>query len=228
MSTKQNTKILRLVKTILDIIFGLLIFASVFLAIWIVLSPVILNVTDVVIMSSVPVAIGTGSEPRIEVEVAGADARGIQNAYLDEAQGTLRLETSDWYLIFISNLAKLLTALIFISNLAKLLTAIGITYVIYLLRSLIKAILQGDVFTEENVMLMRRTGYMVLIVAFVKAAAEYFAAYEILRQLTIVKPPLSLPSPFQSEVILASLLILVLAQVWSYGLELERERALTI
>ena len=176
MSTNQNTKILRLVKTILDIIFGLLVVASVFLAIWIVLSPVILNVTDVVIMSSVPVAIGTGSEPRMEVEVAGADAQGIQNAYLDEAQGTLRLETSDWYLIFISNLAKLLTA-------------IGITYVIYLLRSLIKAILQGDVFTEENVMLMRRTGYLVLIVAFVKAAAEYFAAYEILRQLTIVKPP---------------------------------------
>jgi hypothetical protein len=215
MSTKQNTKILRLVKTILDIIFGLLVFASVFLAIWIVLSPVILNVTDVVIMSSVPVAIGTGSEPRMEVEVAGAEAKGIQAAYLDEAQGTLRLETNDWYLIFISNLAKLLTA-------------IGLTYLIYLLRSLIKAILQGDVFTEENVMLMRRTGYLVLIVAFVKAAAEYFAAYEILRQLTIVKPPLSLPSPFQSEVILASLLILVLAQVWSYGLELERERALTI
>ncbi len=215
MSTKQKTKILRLVKTILDIIFGLLVFASVFLAIWIVLSPVILNVTDVVIMSSVPVAIGTGSEPRMEVEVAGAEAKGIQAAYLDEAQGTLRLETNDWYLIFISNLAKLLTA-------------IGLTYLIYLLRSLIKAILQGDVFTEENVMLMRRTGYMVLIVAFVKAAAEYFAAYEILRQLTIVKPPLSLPSPYQSEVILASLLILVLAQVWSYGLELERERALTI
>jgi len=215
MSTKQNTKILRLVKTILDIIFGLLVFASVFLALWIVLSPVILNVTDVVIMSSVPVAIGTGSEPRMEVEVAGAEAKGIQAAYLDEAQGTLRLETNDWYLIFISNLAKLLTA-------------IGITYVIYLLRSLIKAILQGDVFTEENVMLMRRTGYLVLIVAFVKAAAEYFAAYEILQQLTIVKPPLSLPAPFQSEVILASLLILVLAQVWSYGLELERERALTI
>lgn len=215
MSTKQNTKILRLVKTILDIIFGLLVFASVFLALWIVLSPVILNVTDVVIMSSVPVAIGTGSEPRMEVEVAGAEAKGIQAAYLDEAQGTLRLETNDWYLIFISNLAKLLTA-------------IGLTYLIYLLRSLIIAILQGDVFTQENVILMRRIGYLVLIVAFVKAAVEYIAANEILNQLTIVEPPLSLPSPFQSEVILASLLILVLAQVWSYGLELEYERALTI
>jgi hypothetical protein len=171
--------------------------------------------TGTAILSSVPVAIGTGTDPRIEVEVAGAEAKDIQTAYVDQAQGTLRLDTTDWYLIFISNLAKLLTA-------------IGLTYVIYLLRSLIKAILQGDVFTEENVMLMRRTGYLVLIVAFVKAAAEYFAAYEILRQLTIVKPPLSLPSPFQSEVILASLLILVLAQVWSYGLELERERALTI
>jgi hypothetical protein len=75
---------------------------------------------------------------------------------------------------------------------------------------------------------MRRIGYSVLIVAFVKAAAEYFAASEILNQLTITRPALSLPSPFDAEVILASLLILVLAQVWSYGLDLEREKALTI
>jgi hypothetical protein len=215
MSAKQNPKILRIVKVILDILFGLLVIVSVFLALWIALSPLILRVTDIAIMSSVPVAIGTGIEPRIEVEIAGAEAEGIQAAYVDEAQGTLRLETTDLYLIFISNLAKLLTAL-------------GLTYLIYLLRSVIIALEQGEVFSLENVVLIRRIGYLVLVVAFVRALVEYIAAYEFLNRLEILKPPLSLPSPFESEVILTSLLILVLAQVWSYGLELERERALTV
>jgi len=215
MSTNQNPKILRIVKVILDILFVLLVIVSVFLVLWIALSPLILRVTDIAILSSVPVAIGAGAEPRIEVEVAEAEAKDIRFAYVDEAQGTLRLETTDWYLIFISNLAKLLTAL-------------GLAYLIYLLRSVIKALQQGEVFTLENVVRIRRIGYLVLIVAFVRALVEYIAAYEILNRLEILKPPLSLPSPFEAEVILTSLLILVLAQVWSYGLELERERALTV
>ena len=215
MSATQNRKLPRIVKSVLDIIFGLLIVVCVFLVLWIAFSPLILNMSDIVITSSVPVAIGSGDEPRFEVEIAGAEAQGIRNAFVEEAQGTLRLETTDWYFIFISNLAKLVTA-------------IGLAYVVYLLRSVIKALLQGDVFTQENVVKIRRIGYAVLIVALVRAAAEYLAANEILNQLRIVDPALSLPSPFEAEVILASLLILVLAQVWSYGLELEHERAMTI
>jgi len=215
MSATQNQKLPRIVKTVLDIIFGLLIVVCVFLVLWIAFSPLILNMSDIVITASVPVAIGSGDEPRFEVEIAGAEAQGIRNAFVEEAQGTLRVETNDWYFIFISNLAKLLTA-------------IGLAYVVYLLRSVIKALLQGDIFTQENVARIRRIGYLVLIVGFVKAFVEYIAAWQILRQLTIVDPALSLPSPFEAEVILASLLILVLAQVWSYGLELERESAMTI
>lgn len=215
MSSTQNLKLPRIVKTVLDIIFGLLIIISVFLALWIAFSPLILNVSDFAFTSSVPVAIGSGIDSQIEVEVAGAEAQGIQAAYVEEAQGTLRLETTDWYIIFISNLGKLVIAL-------------GLAYVIYLLRAVLRAILQGDVFSQENVLLIRRIGYSVLIVGLVQASAEFFAAWAILRQLTIVEPALSLPSPFEAEIILASLLILVLAQVWSYGLELERERTLTI
>lgn len=215
MSSIKSQRLPRAVKVILDIILGLLVFAIVFLVLWITFSPWILSISDISITSSVPVAIGSGEEPRFDVEIPGAESKGIRYAFVDEAQGTLRLETTDWYLIFISNLAKLLTA-------------VGLAYVIYLLRAFVIAILQGEIFTDENVIRMRRIGYSVLIVAFVKAAAEYFAADEILKQVTITQPALSLPSPFQAEFILASLLILVLAQVWSYGLELEREKALTV
>jgi hypothetical protein len=215
MSTTQNLKLTRFVKTLLDIIFWLLVFVCVFLVLWIALSPLVLNVIDVPITASVPMAIGAGDEPQFAVEVANAESKGIQAAFVEGAQGTLRLETTDWSIILISNLSKLLVA-------------IGLAYVVYLLRSVLQAILQGDPFAPENTVRVRRIGYLVLLVGFLKAAVEYFAAREILNQLTIVVPPLSLPSPFEAEIILASLLILVLAQVWSYGLDLEREKALTI
>jgi len=215
MSTKQNLKLTRFVKILLDVILGLLVFVCVFLVLWIALSPLVLNVIDVPITASVPVAIGAGDEPQFEVKVAGGEAIGIQAAFVEGAQGTLRLETTDWSIILISNLSKLLVA-------------IGLAYVVYLLRSVLQTILKGDPFAPENTVLIRRIGYLVLLVGFLKAAVEYFAAREILRQLTIVDPPLSLPSPFEAEIILASLLILILAQVWSYGLDLEREKALTI
>jgi hypothetical protein len=215
MSTSQNLRLTRFVKIVLDIVFWLLVFVCAFLILWIALAPLILNVIDIPISSSVPVAIGSGEEPQFEVEVAGAEVKGVQSAFVEEAQGTLRLETTD-------------RSIILISNLAKLLTAIGLAYVIYLLRSVLQAILQGEPFAPENTGRIRRIGYLVLVVGFLKAAVEYFAAREILIRLAIVDPPLSLPSPFEAELILASLLILVLAQVWSYGLELEREKALTI
>lgn len=215
MSTTRNLKLTRFVKVLLDIIFWVLVFASAFLVLWIALSPIVLKVTDIVITSSVPVAIGLGDEPQLAVEVAGAEAKGVQAAYVEGAQGTLRLETSNWSMILVSNLAKLISA-------------IGLAYVVYLLRTVLQSILEGDPFAPVNTVLIRRIGYMVLLVGFLKAAVEYFAAWEILNQLKVVVPPLSLPSPFEAELILASLLILVLAQVWSYGLDLEREKALTI
>lgn len=215
MSSTLNSRLPRIVKVLLDIIFWLLIFVIAFLILWIAFSPFLLNVSGIAITSSVPVAVGSGDEPRFEVQIAGAETKGIRNAFVDEAQGTLRLETTDWYLIFVSNLSKLLIAL-------------GLVYVVYLLRSVFQDLLQGEVFTQENAEKVRRIGYAVLVVGFLQAVVEYFAAREVLRQLTITSPALSLPSPFEAEIILASLLILVLAQVWSYGLELEREKALTI
>ena len=215
MSVNQKPKIPPIVKVILDILFWLLAGVAVFLLIWTILAPIIQSATGITISSSVPVAIGLGGEPRLEVVIADADMQGIGYAYIDEAQGTLRLETTDWYLILVSNLSRLFTAA-------------GLMYLVYLLRSIVIAVQQGDIFTQENIHRFRRLGYLVLIVALVRAVLEYIAAYEYFRSLTIISPPLSLPSPFDAGVILASLLILSLAQVWAYGLEIEREQALTI
>jgi hypothetical protein len=151
MSLSQKSKLPRFLKVILDIIFWMLIFVIAFLILWIIFSPILLNVSSIAITSSVPVGIGVGEEPRFEVEIPEPEAKGIHYAFVDEAQGTLRLETTDWYLVFVSNLGKLLIAL-------------GLVYVVYLLRSVLQALLQGEIFTQENVVKMRRIGYAVLVV----------------------------------------------------------------
>lgn len=215
MTKAINPKLIRFVKGIIDVLYFGLIIASIFLLLWIAISPLIIRYSNVTITASVPVAIGEGAEPRFEVDVAESIAEGIRSAFVDEAQGTLRLETTNWYFIFVSNLAKLLTA-------------IGLAYVFFLLRKVIRAIMQGELFTAENAAMIRRIGYFILLVSLLSATAEYIAANEILNQFADIQPSLSLPSPFEAEIILASLLILVLAQVWSYGLDLERDQALTI
>jgi len=215
MSNTNDQRLIRFTKVLVDVIYFLLLGASVLLAVWILTAPIIGMVLDIPITASVLVAIGAGSDPQIPVEIAGSSTQGISGAFVDEAQGILRLETTNWIYPAISNLAKLLTA-------------IGLTYVFYQLGAILHAIKSGDPFGRGNVTRMRRMGWTVFIVGFLRPAVEYISASIILTQLTIVEPQLSTPSPFQSEIILASLLILILAQVWSYGLEIERDRALII
>lgn len=215
MFTPSNPKLTRFVKFLVDLLFWLLAGASVLLLLWIALSPLLFMMTDIAFTASVPVAIGVGEEPRFDVEVAEPAVKGIRAAFVDEAQGTLRLETTNWRYVLTSNLAKLITA-------------IGLAYAFYLLRAILQATIDGDPFSAENCTRVRRLGYLVLLVALISAAVDYIAANNMLSQLMLTNPALSPPSPFNAEVILVSLLILVLAQVWSYGLELERDRALTI
>jgi hypothetical protein len=211
----QGKKLLRIIKIILDLIYGALVIACFFLALWLLFSPLILKLGDIVTTASIPIAIGAGDGPQFEVKVSGTAEKEIRSAFVNEAQGVLRLETENWYFIFISNFAKLLTA-------------IGLAYVFYLLRSVIQAFIQGDIFTVKNSVRLRRLGYTVLLLGFFRPAVEYVAANEILNQLATTEPALGLPSTFNVEVIFTSLLILAIAQIWGYGLELERDLELTI
>jgi len=214
MSTQINPKLIRFVKTLLDILYGLLVFSCVALALLIVFSPLITRGTGIVFTASVPVGLGSGEDNRFDVQVAGAGSKGIRGASVSEALGTLRLETDNWKYISISYFRQLLLAL-------------GLTYIFRLLRAVLQDILQGDPFSLENSVHIRRLGYTVLLLAFLIPFVEYIAASEIMRGLRI-EPALSLPSLFDAGYILISLLILVLAQVWSYGLELTRDHELTI
>jgi hypothetical protein len=215
MSTTKDLRLARFVKTLLDIIFGLLVFACVGLVLWIALSPWILGQEGFLGTASVPVTIGSGDEPQFEVTLAGRAKDAIHAASVEEAEGTLRLETSSLPLILVANAAKLVAG-------------IGLAYVIYLLRPVVQVILDGEPFAAENSRRLRRLGYAVLLVGILRPAVENVAATEILNRLPSAVPALNPGPTFDAEVILATLLILLLSHIWSYGLELERDQELTI
>jgi hypothetical protein len=211
---KTNIRLAKFLKVVLDILFGSLIFITVLLILWITIFPLLLQ-RGILGTASIPVGIGSGSEPSFSVSFENSPKEDVHNAFVDEAGGVLRLETTSWYLIFISNAAKLVTA-------------VGLTYFFNLLRKVLRSIMNGTPFESSNAIRIRRIGYLILILGFVIPTTDYIAANEILHRLRGTLPELTVPSPFKAEIILVSLLVLLLAQVWSYGVEIERDRALTI
>lgn len=214
MSAQTNSKLPRFVKSLLDFIHGLLVITCILLVLLMGLAPLIMKYSGAVFTASVPVGLGSGEEYRFNVQVTDAETKGVRSASVSEAGGILRLETDNWVFLFYGYFRQLLLAL-------------GLLYIFRLLRAVLQDILQGDPFSTDNSVRIRRLGYAVLLLAFLIPTIEYITASEILRRLHI-QPALSLPSLFDAGYILLSLLTLVLAQVWSYGLELKRDQALTI
>jgi hypothetical protein len=215
MSTTRNLRLGRIVKVVLDILFGLFVVACVGLILWVAVAPIVLNKSEGWGTASIPVTIGAGHEPQFDVSFTSSPEDEINDAYVVEAEGTLQLETRNFLLILIANAAKIVGL-------------IGLAYIVYLLRSIVKTILEGEPFAEESSRRIRTMGYMLLVVSIVWQTVQYLAASEILRRLPDVAPTLNPGPTFDAGVILISLLILLLAHVWSYGLDIERERALTI
>lgn len=215
MSKDRDLRLARFVKKLLDFIFGLLIFACVGLVLWTVVLPWIVGQNGVPGTASISVEIGSGDEPQFDVKFAGPTKDAIRAAFVENAEGTLYLETDSFLLVLIANAAKLVAG-------------IGLAYVFYLLRAVVQTILDGDPFAAENGQHLRRLGYAVLAVGILRPFVDSVAATVILNQLPRAVPALNPGSAFDAEVLLATLLILLLSHIWSYGLELERDQVLTI
>ena len=215
MSSTKNVRLVRFLKGLMDFLYGAMIFAITALILWVLLMPVISRYSEFIGSASIPVRIGAGSDPQLGVSLLESPVDKIGKIYIEEGEGTLFIETNSMYLIAVANAAKLVFAL-------------GLFYVFHLMRKIMKSIDEGDPFTADTGLRIRRLGYAVLAVSFIGPGAESMAAVEILNRLPMTTPELLAGPTYNAEVILASLLILLLAHIWSYGLDLERERALTV
>ena len=137
------------------------------------LSPLILKGATIPLTASVPVGIGSPNEQQFEVQITNSADIGIRNAFVDQAQGVLRLESLNWRYIFYSYSSDLIIALV-------------LAYSFYLLRSVLRDIMLGDPFSQKNTQYIRRIGYFVLLLGFARPAIEYIAAKQILDELVIL------------------------------------------
>ena len=215
MSNLKYFKLAKILKIVLDIIFGTLVIGSVALVFWIAGFGLISKQSDLLGTASIPIILSTDKEAQFEVTLSGNPKDPISAAFLDETEGTLRLETNSALLIGISNSAKLIIA-------------VGLAYCTYLLRAVVQSIRDGNPFTTENCHRIRRLGYTVLILGFAAPSVEHIAAQEILNRVSTTIPELFPGPSFDVGMLLAALFILLLAYIWSYGLEIERDRELTI
>jgi len=216
MNENKKSNLPKAIKIILDVIYGMLLFAIVGLIAWIAISPALVNRTGIVGTASIPVSLGKNDEANLDLEFEENPALAIRSAWIDEARGTLRLETGSSWLLFVTNGSKLVLA-------------VGLAYIFYLLRRVMQSILAGDPFQEQNSRLIRRLGYTFLVVGFGSPVVEGLAALAILKRLPDTLPALHAAASFDPRIILGtSLLIFLLSQIWIYGLELERDRALTV
>ena len=215
MVTTRKIKLANFLKVVLDIIFGMLVISCAGLVLWIAGFSLISSQADYLGTASIPVILSSGEEDPLNVTLSGTPKDNINAAFLSETEGTLRLETDSALLIGIANAAKLIVA-------------IGLAYCTYLLRAVVQSIRDGEFFSQENPNRLRRLGYAVLILGFLVPSVQYIAATEILHRLPTTVPELSPGPSFEISTVLIALFILLLVHIWSYGLELERDRALTI
>jgi hypothetical protein len=215
MSTTRNLRLIHWISAGLNVLFAMVVVACVAVVLITLASPWLVGSFGALGSASVPVMIGAGDTPHFGVSSTSGLPPTISSALVEEGQGTLRLETSS-------------LGPIAIANAAKVAAGAGLAYILWLLRGIVRKVGEGDPFAEENGRRMRRLGYGVLVVGLLVPGIQYLAAREILSRLPLAIPAISPGPVFDNQVILISLLILALAHIWSYGMELERDRRLTI
>jgi lipoprotein signal peptidase len=213
--TRPANAVARTAKVWLDIVFFVGAAAGIGMACWLVVSPLVLRggqVGD----TAIPVAVGSGSlRPALTLDVDTTATASIRRAVLVEARGELRIQSTSWSLQFFPNLGMLFGIAI-------------VLYVLLLLRRILGSVLAGDPFAAANANRMRIIGVILVAAGALGPVAEYLAARSMLRMVHVSGVELTAPFDLRLDVILAGLLLLVLAAVFGYGSELERERSLTV
>ncbi|MGD8849144.1 MAG: hypothetical protein PVF18_05440, partial [Anaerolineales bacterium] len=177
MSAPKNLKLARSLKIFLDILFVLALIVFIGLLIWTAVSPLVLRRPDTFGTVTLPVRIGEGDDPQFDVSFNSAPALRINDSYVEEAHGTFVFTTTSAQPVIIANFAKLLSLA-------------GLAYVFYLLRSVMITIKDGEPFTAQNVVHIRRIGYLVLALGVLSPVVQFTSSILIMNTLPNTAPVL--------------------------------------
>lgn len=218
---KATTRVLpvRVLKIWFDVVLVLGTLSAVALVGWLAISPFLMadgkNPSD----AAIQVVVGERSFlPIMPLEIGPAPGTsrdpGIEKASLVKARGELRLQTTDWWLQFAS-LGRFLVAMLVI------------LYVVWMLRRVLKNVLEDRPFDSANGGLLRRCGYSILILVVALPPLDYALASRVLSGIHVTNLNLRPAITFDKDVLLVGLLFLVFGIILTRGNEIqEHEQAL--
>ena len=160
-----------------------------------------------------------GSSLTVDIKARTGDPWALTSAApveLDDVRGQLRLRDAG------RNLQSVIDA----CNIAGLLVA---CYGVYLFRGLLKDVIAQEIFTERNTSRLSKLGWLSIAAAFVSPQLDRWLTWAMLDQVRSDAFLFSRAStPSSGYLFMMGILTLVLAEIWRYGLELQRDRDATV
>ena len=219
MNAKTGVLPVRILKIWFDVVLVLGAPAAVVLVGWLAISPFLMADGKDPSEAAIQVVVGERSFlPIMPLEIGPARGTsrdpGTEKASLMKARGELRLQTTDWWLQFAS-LGRFLVAMFVI------------LYVVWMLRGVLKNVLDDRPFDSVNGGLLRRCGYSILILGVVLPPLDYALASRVLSGIRVANLNLRPAITFDKDVLLVGLLFLVFGIILTRGYEVqEHEQAL--
>lgn len=225
-SKKQKILPVRILKIWFDIVLILGCISAVIFLGWLALSPFLMADGDLPSDANVQVVVGERSWfPVLPLEfepLPPSESSTIITASLVSTRGELSMTTTSWWLQFLS-LGGIMAG------------TVVILYLIWMLRRVLVNVLDDRPFDELNGKLLRRCGYIILILGSIWPVFDYYLADFVLNQIDVKNLDLRPAITFEKDVLVVGLLFLVFGLILSRGhelkvheQELEDEQALTI
>jgi len=226
MGVKAKNLPVRILKIWFDIVLVLGGVAALVFIGWLALSPFLMARGDFPADATVQVVVGSRSLHSVyplefEPAATGQEAQ-VMTASLVDARGELRLTTSNWSLHFASFESIMLATVI-------------ILYLVWILRKVLVNVLDDRPFDAPNGRLLRRCGYIILILGAVWPVFDDFLSDHVLSQIEVTNIDLRPAITLEKDVFVVGLLFLVFGLILTRGhelqkheQELEEEQALTV
>lgn len=205
-------RVTRLAKFVVDLGWWLSIAGSVLLLALVLLWPVMTQQgLDPTI--NVPVSISDEGVRRLLSGPETAATGGVKFEGMDDVKGSLELRPLKWWLVLVGTLFALPGI------------AAGL-FGLHLLRTFLRDILAGKVFSAPNARRLSWLGWLILIAGIALPLLQFGNTLFLVRRGGI--PEVGVGVGIDSLTIFPGLLVLVIAAAWHYGVELRENHSLTV
>jgi len=205
----------RIAKVLTEILWWLALLSNVALAAFLVAGPLLMKTHDVTPVLRTHVSLEHGSV-LATLPLESPDTLVASHPLLDHGGASLQFHTRKVGLQF-------LTTLLAVPGALALLLGVG------LLRAMLRSVRAGEVFTADNARRVSWIGWLLAIMGFLGPLLTNIRTQVILHSAKLTGVALGTADPHgRWSLVLPGLLVLVLAAVWRHGVELQRDRDLTV